>query len=59
MINQLRQYFETDPNNTYYISGAPQCYLNGDQNMDVNIGMRIKVWKAWGLAQILPELSIL
>ena len=27
LISMLRSYFEADPNNTYYITGAPQCVL--------------------------------
>lgn len=41
MLNKLRSYFEADTANTYYIGGAPQCYLNGEQNMDANIGNSI------------------
>lgn len=41
MLNKLRSYFQADTANKYYIHGAPQCYLNGGKNMDVNIGNSI------------------
>lgn len=32
LLNALRNYFPNDPDNTYYISGAPQCFIK-DANM--------------------------
>lgn len=37
MISTLRQNFGTDPNNKYYITGAPQCPIP-EPNMGIIIG---------------------
>nr|POE90353.1 endochitinase 2 [Quercus suber] len=34
LVNALRDYFSSDPDNTYYISGAPQCPLNPIADME-------------------------
>ncbi|CZT19701.1 related to class III chitinase ChiA2 [Ramularia collo-cygni] len=41
MLNTLRKSFEADTANKYYIGGAPQCYLNQERNMDINMGNSI------------------
>jgi len=42
MINALRDYFPSDSSRTYYIGGAPQCYIDGstpggDDNMGLSM----------------------
>jgi chitinase len=48
MISALRSNFASDPNNTYYITGAPQCPLP-EPNMSIIIGNSTfdKLWVQW------------
>lgn len=48
MINTLRTAFENDPDNTYYITGAPQCPIP-EPNMGVIIGNATfdYLWVQW------------
>ncbi|KAF3762656.1 glycoside hydrolase family 18 /Carbohydrate-binding module family 1 [Cryphonectria parasitica EP155] len=48
MISTLRANFETDPDNTYYITGAPQCPIP-EPNMGVIIGNATfdYLWVQW------------
>lgn len=48
MISTLRSNFASDPSNTYYITGAPQCPLP-EPNMSIIIGNSTfdKLWVQW------------
>ncbi|RAO72610.1 uncharacterized protein BHQ10_008622 [Talaromyces amestolkiae] len=48
MISTLRSNFASDPKNTYYITGAPQCPLP-EPNMSIIIGNSTfdKLWVQW------------
>lgn len=48
MISTLRDNFATDPDNTYYITGAPQCPIP-EPNMGVIIGNATfdYLWVQW------------